>query len=236
MAKPFTVSDLVLFRGNTCIVNSISHQMGYPLLTLTNLDTGYQQRAFRYEISHVETVEIDQLMGEDFDNMPEAEVSEGPKTRRFAPVTEDELVGLEEKRTSKNTHAQTAWGVNIIQGKHDQVCLFCLHLNTLTSMWVMACQRPFDAQCWDAVKFLLKHRLYPLMVEITQQFLWLNISWRYNESDCDAWHVITINRKAKFATKLIDKIKLTRRPVSAWCELRRPWSSCLVTWWQNDAV
>ena len=162
MAKPFTVSDLVLFRGNTCIVNSISHQMGYALFTLTNLDTGYQQRAFRYEISHVETVVIDQLMGEDFDKMPEAEVSQWPASRRFAPVTEDELVELEEKSTSKNTHAQTAWGVNIFRGKHDHMCLFCLHLNTVTSMWVMACQRPFGPQCWDAVKFLLKTPFVPL--------------------------------------------------------------------------
>ena len=128
MAKPFSVSDLVLFRGNMCIVNSISHQMGYAQFTLTNLDTSYQQRAFRYEISDVETVVIDQLMREDFDNMPEAEVSQEPASRRFAPVTEDELVELEEKRTSKNTHAQTAWGVNIFRGKHDHVCLFCLHL------------------------------------------------------------------------------------------------------------
>ena len=105
MAKHFTVSDLVLFRGNTSIVNSISHQMGYHLFTLTNRDTGYQQRAFWYEISHTETVVIDQLMVEDFDNMPEAEVSQRPASRRFAPVTEDELVELEEKRTSKNTCA-----------------------------------------------------------------------------------------------------------------------------------
>ena len=95
--------------------------MEYALFTLTNLDPGYQQRAFRYEISHVETVVIDQLMGEDFGNMPEAEVSQGPASRRFAPVTEDELVELEEKRTSKNPHAQTAWGVNIFRGKHDHV-------------------------------------------------------------------------------------------------------------------
>ena len=70
--------------------------MGYALFILTNLDTGYQQRAFRYEISHVETVVIDQLMGEDFDKMPEAEVSQGPASRRFAPVTEVKLVELEE--------------------------------------------------------------------------------------------------------------------------------------------
>ena len=73
--------------------------MGYSLFTLTNLDTGYQQRAFWYEISHVETVVIDQLMGDDFD-MPEAEVSQGPASRSFAPMTEDELVEPEEKRTS----------------------------------------------------------------------------------------------------------------------------------------
>ena len=49
------------------------------------------------------------------------------------------------------------------------------------------------------------------MVEITQQFLWLNISLCYSESDRDAWHVIRVNGKAKLATKLVDKMQLTCR-------------------------
>ena len=86
------------------------------------------------------TASRNELMGDDFENMSEAEVAQGPPFGRFSLVTEDELVELEEKWTSKNPHAQTAWGVNIFRGKHNHVGLFCLHLNTVTSMWVMPCQ------------------------------------------------------------------------------------------------
>ena len=61
--------------------------MGYHVFTLINQDTGYQLQAFWYDIRHVETVVIDQLMEDDFDNMAEADFAHGPKSGRFAPVT-----------------------------------------------------------------------------------------------------------------------------------------------------
>ena len=90
------MSDLVPFRRNTCIVNSISHQMGHLLFKLTNWDTGYQQQALRCEISTTLTT---------------YRRLELPAPGRFVPVIKDKFVELEEKQPSQNTHAETAWGV-----------------------------------------------------------------------------------------------------------------------------
>ena len=134
MAHLLSISDLVVFRGCTCIINSINTELGYKIYTLTNLDTGYQHRALHYELRKPDPAAggiVDQLMDGDF--VPD-QPAPGPvrpaKTdnqKRFQPVTEDDLVSLEEKRTAKNTHVQTAWAVQVFRGKWNHVLLFCLH-------------------------------------------------------------------------------------------------------------
>ena len=134
MVHLLSISDLVVFRGCTCIINSINTELGYKIYTLTNLDTGYQHRAFHYELRKPDPAAggiVDRLMDDDF--VPD-QPAPGPvrpaKTdnqRRFQPVTEDDLVLLEEKRTAQNTHVQTAWAVQVFRGKWYHVLLFCLH-------------------------------------------------------------------------------------------------------------
>lgn len=130
MSKPFSVSDLVVFRGCTCIINKVSDDMGYHIYGLTNLDTGHQQRGFRYELSHVEPEVVDMMVGGDIMEfaVPEvvpSEIGRKEAPGRFADVTEADLVGLEEKRISKNTQSQTSWGVKIFRGKISTMCV-CL--------------------------------------------------------------------------------------------------------------
>ena len=47
---PFAVSDLVTFRGHTCIILEIRREHGFHTYQLRDLDTGVIVRAFRYEL------------------------------------------------------------------------------------------------------------------------------------------------------------------------------------------
>ena len=54
---PFAVSDLVTFRGHTCIILEIRREHGFHTYQLRDLDTGVIARAFRYELKPANATE-----------------------------------------------------------------------------------------------------------------------------------------------------------------------------------
>ena len=124
IAHLLSISDLVVFQGCTCTINSINTELDYKIYTPTNLDTGYQHHAFHYELwksDPATAVIVDQLMDDDFmSDQPVPGPVRPSKTDhqwRFQAVAVDDLVLLEEKRTAKNTHAQMACAVQVFRGK-----------------------------------------------------------------------------------------------------------------------
>jgi len=121
---PFAVGEIVKCKDKTCMITSISHQLGFNRFSITDIDTGHTFRAFGYELSRCAEITA-ALLPEMFEGQmveeeaatPDAEadmsVERGP---RWAMLSEAELDEIAENRHSKHTATQTKWAAKVFRG------------------------------------------------------------------------------------------------------------------------
>ena len=137
---PFAVSDLVTFRGHTCIILEIRREHGFHTYQLRDLDTGVIARAFRYELKPADATPLLVDLSDDVWGLNDVGRG-GPGMQgntaeqgRFATVSTEDLDGLASKRTSQSTKGQTKWAVQIFKGKH--VAMFIFTFRWCRHWWV----------------------------------------------------------------------------------------------------
>ena len=127
---PFAVSDLVTFRGHTCISLEIRREHGFYTYELRDLDTGVIVRASRHELKPADATPLLVDLSDDVWGLNDVGRGEPgmqgntAKQGRFATVSTEDLDGLASKRMSQATKGQTKWAGQIFKGKHVAMFIF----------------------------------------------------------------------------------------------------------------
>ena len=136
----FAVSNLVTFRGHTCISLEIRRKHGFHTYQLRDLDTGVIVWAFRCELKPADATPLLVDLSDDvwgLDDVRQGEPGMQGNTAeqgRFATVSTEELDGLASKRMSQTTKGQSKWTVQIFKGKH--VAMFIFTFRWCRHWWV----------------------------------------------------------------------------------------------------
>ena len=115
MAVMFSHGDIVEWGKDfvMCVVLSSVPILGFNLYTVMEVDSGVTHR----NVGAHELKSLSDDLGEI--NLPSEMVTEpsaSVSTERFPCITDEDVLGLQAKRTSKSTDAGTRWGVKIFKG------------------------------------------------------------------------------------------------------------------------
>ena len=129
---------ICLYQGRTCMILSVTSELGFRRFHLIDLDDGKQYLAHKHELSKYKTVNdneqgsgdesdedeksdqmhnIDESSEEPMPEVPQPEVKQPELPSRFATTSEQDLADIESHTKAKTTHNQTKWGVKIFKGR-----------------------------------------------------------------------------------------------------------------------